>query len=99
MSPPAHSPAVARSAHQDSGDGVIVSPRGQLPEHGFHHSIVQRIGCLRAVEGHDAEVAATLKENVFCFQSPPHQLPAGMMKLAPWRMPEGHRDVTVLVLV
>jgi hypothetical protein len=28
-----------------------------------------------------------------------HQLPSGMWKLTPWRIPEGQRVVTVLVLV
>jgi hypothetical protein len=68
------------------------SPGEALQQYGDH----VRVQCVHGpgpVEDRHAEPAAPLEEDGI------HQLPSGMMKLAPSRTPEGQRVVTVLVLV
>ena len=97
-------PAVAGAADQHGGHGVVVGPERELLQHGGRHARGERVDGVGPVERDDAEAAAPFEQHLRgrgypASASARHQLPSGITKLAPVRMPEGQRVVTVLVLV
>ena len=101
---------VPGAADQHRGHGVVVGPERELLQHRGGHAGGEGVDGLGPVERDDAEAAAPFEQDFVaqafvgrCSDCPErrsaHQLPSGMTKLAPWRMPEGQRVVTVLVLV